>query len=278
MQAGTYEGSHIRHRTYRVIDVNQRPRQALRCLLPAASRRRMPPNPHSIDKSGSSPRVHLGRLPACLPPARKFFWLARALLALRGPCRIPDLRLVASIRRTSLACMYVYHAYMYVCDTCTVGRGVGRYGLGDSGLSMGTGSRPSLPPVCVRESVYVCIDVYASICVCIDSGLSMGTGSRPSLPPVRERVCVYVCIDVYASICVCIDSGLSMGTGSRPSLPPVRERVCVYVCIDVYASICVCKDSGLSMGTGLRPSITILYKKVYVCIYVCIHAYIYIHV
>ena len=108
----------------------------------------MPPNPHSIDKSGSSPRVHLGRLPACLPPARKFFWLARALLALRGPCRIPDLRLVASIRRTSLACMYVYHAYMYVCDTCTVGRGVGRYGLGDSGLSMGTGSRPSLP-VCV---------------------------------------------------------------------------------------------------------------------------------
>ena len=76
-------------------------------------------------------------------------------------------------------------------DTCTVGRGVGRYGLGDSGLSMGTGSRPSLP---VHRCI--CTDVYVSICVCIYSGLSMGTVRVPLHLSIQNK-CIYAHMHVY---------------------------------------------------------------------------------
>ena len=88
----------------------------------------------------------------------------------------------------------------------------------------------------VKSASFVCVFVYASICLC--------------MPP-------FVCVFVYASICLCVCICLHLFVCLR--MPP-------FVCVFVYASICLEKKKDIvaaaccfthswySMGSGVGAS------------------------
>ena len=121
--------------------------------------------------------------PACLSAARPQVLLARACSACSARALPYPRPAPGRINTPHQPRMYVRVSCIYVCMRYLHGR-PGRRQVRFGGQRVEHGHRFASLFTCVCERVCVCIDVCASICVCIDSGLSMGTGSRPSLPPV----------------------------------------------------------------------------------------------